>query len=207
MGFSRQLIVGPHYSILKSQNDNNKMNLEKEIRNTDHSREKRSYFANLILQNQELLPQLMKICHLVDDEISCKASWGLEYTCKNNLEAILPFLDSFITLLPKVHLDPAVRPVAKVCEYLILDYYKNKNPKIRKYLNATYREKIVEACFEWLITDQKVAPKVYSMTSLYLLGTEFDWVHPELKIILENNYYKGSAAYKARSRMILKKLG
>ncbi|WP_378176144.1 hypothetical protein [Aquimarina sp. SS2-1] len=44
------------------------------------------------------------------------------------------------------------------------------------------------------------------MTSLYLLGTEFDWVHPELKITLENNYHSGSAAYQARSRMILKKL-
>ncbi len=182
------------------------MNLEDEIRNTDHSREKRSYFANLILQNQELLPQLIEICHLVDDKISCKASWGLEYICKDNLDAILPFLESFVILLPKVHLDPAVRPIAKICEYLILGYYKYKNPKIREHLIVRYREKIVEACFEWLITDQKVAAKAYSMTSLYLLGTEFEWVHPELKVTLENNYYKGSAAYKARSRMILKKL-
>ncbi|WP_299222361.1 adenylosuccinate lyase [uncultured Aquimarina sp.] len=182
------------------------INLEEEIRNTNHSREKRNHFANLILRNPELLPQLIEICHQVDDEISCRASWGLEFLCKNNLEAILPHLDSFIKLLPLVHQDPAVRPVAKICEYLILAYYKKKSTEVRKHLIATHREKITEACFDWLISDQKVAPKAYSMTSLYLLGTEFDWVHPELKITLENNYHDGSAAYKARSRMILKKL-
>ncbi|MHA7059741.1 adenylosuccinate lyase [Aquimarina sp. M1] len=182
------------------------INLEEEIRNTNHSREKRNYFANLILHNPELLPQLMEVCHLVDEEISCKASWGLEFLCKKNLETILPYLDSFIYLLPKVYQDSAVRPVAKICEYLILAFYKSKNPEVRKHLKPLYREKITEACFDWLITDQKVASKAYSMTSLYLLGTEYDWVHPELKSIIENNYHKGSAAYKARSRMVLKKL-
>ncbi|WP_299440978.1 adenylosuccinate lyase [uncultured Aquimarina sp.] len=182
------------------------INLEEEIRNTNHSREKRNHFANLILQNPELLPQLLETCNKVDDEISCKASWGLEFLSKNNLEAILPYLDSLIPILPRVHQDPAVRPIAKICEYLTLAYYKDKNAAVRKHLTATHREKITEACFDWLISDQKVAPKAYSITSLYLLGTEFDWVHPELKITLERNYHDGSAAYKARSRMILKKI-
>ncbi|MDH7444079.1 adenylosuccinate lyase [Aquimarina sp. 2201CG14-23] len=182
------------------------INLKEEIKRTNHSREKRNEFANLILQNPKLLPQLLEICSQVDDEISCKASWGLEFLSKNNIEAILPYLDSLMPILPTVYQDPAVRPIAKICEYLTLAYYKSKNPEVRKQLTSTHREKITEACFDWLISDQKVAPKAYSMTSLYLLGTEFDWVHPELKITLENNYSIGSAAYKARSRMILKKL-
>ncbi|WP_027393812.1 hypothetical protein [Aquimarina latercula] len=182
------------------------INLEEEIKNTNHSREKRSHFANLILQNPELLPQLIEICNQVDDEISCRASWGLEFLCKKKLEAILPYIDAFVELIPKVHQDPAVRPMAKICEYLILAYYKEKLPVVREMLSTLHLEKITETCFDWLISDQKVAPKAYSMTSLYLLGTEFDWIHPELKIILENNYHSGSAAYKARSRMILKKI-
>ncbi|MGY3794304.1 adenylosuccinate lyase [Aquimarina sp. 433] len=182
------------------------IDLEENIRKTNHSREQRNYFANLILDNPELLPQLLAICHQVDDEISCRASWGLEFLCKKRLDAILPYLDSFTEILPKVHQHPAVRPMAKICEYLIIAYYKEKNPIVQESLTTPYREKITEACFDWLISDQKVAAKAYSMTSLYLLGTEFDWVHPELKVTLENNYHQGSAAYKARSRMILKKL-
>ena len=182
------------------------IHLEEEIRNTNHSREKRNYFAHLILQNPELLPQLLSICHQIDDEISCRASCGLEFLCKKNLETILPYLDSITTLFPIVYKDPAVRPLAKICEYLTVSYYKNKNQKVIKHLTLQHREKITEACFDWLISNQKVAAQAYSMTSLYLLGTEFDWIHPELKITLENNYQDGSAAYKARARVILKKI-
>ena len=160
------------------------INLEEEIRNTNHSREQRNHFANLILQNPVLLPQLLEICHLVDDEISLRASWGLEFLSKKKLETILPYLDSFISLLSKVYQHPAVRPTAKICEYLTLAYYKYKNTEVRQYLTITYREKIAETCFDWLITNQKVAAKAYSMTSLFLLGTEFDWIHTELKITL-----------------------
>ncbi|WP_103072243.1 adenylosuccinate lyase [Aquimarina sediminis] len=173
----------------------------------NHSREKRSSFANLILDNPALLPELLAICAQVDDEISCRASWGLEFFCKNNLEAIMPHLDYLIHIASKVYKHSAVRPMAKIFEYLIIAYYQKKVPVIKQSLTTAHREKITEICFDWLITDQKVAPKAYSMTSLYLLGTEFGWVHPELKITLENNYNTGSAAYKARSRMVLKRLG
>ncbi len=182
------------------------ISLEEVLDDVNHSREKRNYFANLILDNPELLPELLTICARVDDQISCKASWGLEFLCKNNLDAILPYLDEIMVFIPEVHQHPAVRPMAKIYEYLIIAYYQKKSPSVKKHLTLVHREKITETCFDWLITDQKVAAKAYSMTSLYLLGTEFDWVHPELKITLENNYSAGSAAYKARSRMVLKKL-
>ncbi|EZH71318.1 adenylosuccinate lyase [Aquimarina atlantica] len=181
--------------------------LEDVLHTVDHSREKRKYFANMVLDNPKLLPDLLNICARVDDEISCRASWGLEFLCKHDPTAILPYLDELINIVPNVYQHPAVRPMAKIFECLSIAYYKKKNPKVRAALTTQHREKITELCFDWIITDQKVAPKAYSMTSLYLLGTEFDWVHPELKITLENNYNTGSAAYKARSRMVLKKIG
>ncbi|GGX30480.1 hypothetical protein [Aquimarina muelleri] len=178
-----------------------------ELLNTiDHSRDKRKYFADLILKHPELLPELLSICALVEDEISCRATWGLEFLCKNNLNSILPYLDEILQFTPAIYRHPAVRPMAKIFEYLSIDFYKKKSPKIQKHLSTKHREKITEICFDWLITDQKVAAKAYSMTSLYLLGTEFNWVHPELKIVLENSYHSGSAAYKARARMVLEKI-
>ncbi len=182
------------------------ISLEEMLDTIDHSRKKRSYFANLMLDNPALLPELLTICEKVDDEISCRAFWGLEFLCKKNLNAILSYLDRLITIAPTVYQHPAVRPMAKIFECLTIAFYQKKSPDVKRSLTKTHREKITEICFDWLITDQKVAPKAYSMTSLYLLGTEFDWVHPELKITLENNYNAGSAAYKARSRMTLKKL-
>ncbi len=180
--------------------------LEEILHTIDHSREKRSFFAQLVLENPEILPELLTVCAKVDDPISCRAAWGLEFLCKNNLDTILPYLDELIVLIPRVYQHPAVRPMSKIYEYLTVEYYQKKSLPVRQYLTLPHREKITETCFDWLITDQKVAAKAYAMTSLYLLGTEFDWVHSELKITLENNYSSGSAAYKARSRMILKKI-
>jgi len=67
-------------------------------------------------------------------------------------------------------------------------------------------EQMGAACFDWLIGEHKVAAKAYSMTSLLLLGHRFEWIHPELKMVLQQNYSSGSAAYKARARITLSKL-
>lgn len=44
------------------------------------------------------------------------------------------------------------------------------------------------------------------MQALFELGKEFDWIHPELKQIIQNNYENELPAYKARARMVLKSL-
>lgn len=180
--------------------------LEEIVASVNHSREKRGHFAAMVVDNPALLPELLDICERVDDNITCRASWGLEFVSRYKLDAILPHLDRILVLLPKVYRHSAVRPMAKICEYLIVSYYSKTTNLTQKYLTDTHRQQITEACFDWLITDQKVAPQAYSMTSLYLLGTEYDWIHSELRIILEKNYHQGSAAYKARSRMILDKI-
>ncbi len=183
------------------------ISLEETLRTIAHSREQREYVSKHIEDNPHLLPELLDLCMLANDTISCRASRELEILCKKNLRVIFPFLDQLLQIASKAYRDPAVRPMAKIFELLTLGYYHKKSTEIRKYLTREHREKITEICFDWLITDQKVAAQAHSMTSLYLLGTEFDWIHPELKMILENNYNKGSAGYKVRSRGILKNIG
>ena len=180
--------------------------LYKELSDVDHSREKRQFYANLIMAEPEILPQLLEIVFRVDDKLSCKAAWLLEFACGQNLELILPYLEQFTSSINKVHLDPAVRPVAKVCEYLTKSYYTDQNQKVKAALLLTHRERITETCFDWLINDAKIAPKAYAMNSLFLLGTEFNWIHPELKTIIERDYQIQSSGFKSRAREILLKL-
>lgn len=183
-----------------------KAQLYKELNYVNHSREKRLYYANLINANPKLIAPLLEILFTVDDKISCRAAWVFEFTCGENLSLIIPYLDTFTANLSKVHLDSAVRPVAKVCEYITNAYYKNTNPAIKKHLTHNHRERIVEACFDWMINDEKVAPKAYSMQVLYLYGKDFDWIHPELAMILQNDFAKQSSGYKARAKKLLKKI-
>ena len=180
--------------------------LYKELNYVNHSREKRLHYANLIIDNPDLIPKLLEILFMVDDKISCRAAWVFEFMCGEKLEASIPYLDQFTEQMNRVHLDPAVRPVAKVCEYLIKAYYSKTNNKIKTSLLPKHKEKIVEACFDWMINDEKIAPKAYAMNTLFLLGNDIDWIHPELAMILERDFQMQSSGFKARARHILKKI-
>jgi hypothetical protein len=183
-----------------------KEELYKELSYVNHSRENRKKYALLIISNPDLIPKILDILFQVNDKISCRAAWLLEFVARENLDSILPYLDRFTKEMETVHLDPAVRPIAKICEYLIQAYYDKNNNHTKDYLNALHKERIIEISFDYMITDQKVAVKAYSMNSLFLLGIEYDWIHPELITILKKDFNTNSAAYKARARQLLRKL-
>lgn len=180
--------------------------LYKELNYVNHSREKRLFYAHLMQDNPNLVPKLLDILFTVDDKISPRAAWVFEFMCNHNIETIIPYLDTFTANLHKVHIDSAVRPVAKICEILVTAYTSKLDNNIKNVLTATHKERIIETCFDYMINDEKVAAKAYSMTTLFLLGKEYDWIYPELARILEDDFSKQSAAFKARARHILKKI-
>lgn len=176
--------------------------LYRELDYVNHSREKRAYYAKLIIEKPELLELVLEILFLVDDPLSNRAGWLAEFVIKEDITILFPHLTYFTNNMTTVYQDSALRPIAKICENLTISYYKKQDPLTRKHLTKKHRSKIVEAGFDWMITDQKVAVKAYTMTTLYYLGTEFKWVHPELQRIMEEGYEDGSAAFKARSRYV-----
>jgi len=180
--------------------------LYKSLHYINHSREKRAEMAELILENPELINPLMAIAFTIDDPISSRACWVMEFSAKENLSYLFPYLNTFTQNLKRVYLDSSVRPMAKICEYLMVAYFSKIPNETQMVLDETHLNRVTCACFDWLIGNHKVATQAYSMTCLVLLGKKFDWIHPELKMILEQNYAVGSAAYKARARMTLSKI-
>ena len=180
--------------------------LYKELSNVNHSREKRLLYANLVIENPDLVPKLLDILFRVNDKASPRAAWVFEFMCNQNIKHIIPFIETFTLNIHKVHIDSAVRPVAKVCELIAKSYVSKTDTKIKEALTSVQKERIIETCFDYMITEQKVAPKAYSMTTLFMFGKEYDWVYPELTIILERDFAMQSAAFKARARQILKKI-
>ena len=73
-------------------------------------------------------------------------------------------------------------------------------------LTQEQEHNLIEALIDRLIQDEKVAAKVYAMKALFVLGKKYDWVHEELKTIIEQDYSNHSAAYQAATRNLLKKL-
>ena len=184
----------------------NSEELYESLNYVDHSREKRKEMAQLIVNNPQLVAPLLDVAFTVDDPISTRACWVLEFTAKEKLSYLFVHLDYFTSKIKEVHLDSSVRPIAKICEYLTISYFSENKNETKNVLTANHQERIATACFDWLIGNHKVAAKAYSMTSLFLLGKKFSWIHPELKLVLEQNYASGSAAYKARARTTLAKI-
>jgi hypothetical protein len=127
----------------------------------------------------------------------------LENVTKKSLHAIVNHLNQIVLLLPNLHLESSIRPAAKICELLMKAYFGKKPHVTHIEVTENQLRCIAEAAFDWLIGNHKVAPWAHSMTILLLLGKKIDWIHPELRLILNQNYPTTGAAYKARARMTL----
>jgi len=166
--------------------------------------EHRSFLVKSCLKNPTLVAILLDFMSTIDDENSTFSARILELSCKENLELVLPFLDEFCALLSKVKFDGAIRPCAKICELLMITYFLRNNIYYRNSVTDIHLEKIIEAGFDWMITDKSIAIQAYTMQTLYLLGTKYDWIHSELALIIEKDIPTGSTGYKNRGRKVLR---
>ena len=158
----------------------------------------REFIRDYVFENPEKLQYLMEIGLNEKDKIHIKACWSLELILEIKLELILPFLDDFLAKIGHYKDDSAIRSISKICMFL------SKSKTIK--LSENQETKIIETCLDWLIQDEKVAAKAYSMITLYNFGKKYSWINEELKTILSQDFFKHSAAYKAAAKEILKKL-
>lgn len=182
----------------------NEQFLIEQLENIENAkRENRLRIANLVLENKELFPFLINITFECENKISIKAAWILEFVCIEKLEWIIPYLDFFTENIKNLKFDSAVRPNSKICNFLAIAYNSRKQNQIQESLSKTHIDAIIETGFDWMISSFKVATKAYAMNFLFLLGKNYDWVHEELKLIIEQNMMNESAAYKARGKITL----
>tara|TARA_R110002124_G_scaffold265431_1_gene432188 strand:+ start:3040 stop:3621 length:582 start_codon:yes stop_codon:yes gene_type:complete len=167
-------------------------------------RENRNKVANIVYNNKELFKHLVSLTFEVDDKISIKAAWILEWICTHeSVLWILPYLEEFTQNISRLHFDSAIRPCAKICEQIATAYTsKNKN-EFQSALTQEQINTIVETGFDWLITPQKIAVRAYTMTTLYLFGLQKDWIHTELEYLITTKIIKESKGCKARGTFIL----
>ncbi|MBK0370977.1 hypothetical protein [Flavobacterium agrisoli] len=167
-------------------------------------RENRLKCAQEILDNPYLFAELISICFSPDDANHHKACWILEFVAYEELIWLQPHLDFFCSNLKILKDESAIRPIAKVIQLLVKSHYRKDENGIS--LSEENLQNCIEVSFDWLINDVKVATKAYSIRTLYLLGNHYDWIHPELQLILNKDFGNHSAAYKAVAKEVLKKI-
>lgn len=173
------------------------------IRNVTAHRKSRDENKNFVLSHREYLEDLIRFSFDAADLDSHKACWILEFVAYERVSWLQPHLDFICSHLGILKDESAIRPIAKICQLLVTSHF-NKDSEI--ILSQIQLQQITEACFDWLINDTKVAPKAYSIRTLYALGKHFDWIHPELKIIIDKEYSQQSPAYKAVAKQILPRI-
>ncbi|TDW47041.1 hypothetical protein EV144_10557 [Flavobacterium sp. 270] len=167
-------------------------------------RENRLKAAQYILENKDYFDELVKICFSPSDKNNHRACWILEFVSYEELIWLQPYVDFFCENLKHLKEESSLRPIAKVLQHLVKSHYKKAENCI--LLSEENLQHCIEVSFDWLINDTKVATKAYSIRTLYVLGNYYDWIHPELKIIIEKDYADHSAAYKAVAKEVLKKM-
>jgi hypothetical protein len=178
--------------------------LYERVRNCSAHRKPRDENKDYILANPAEFAHLVAFAFDVADKDSHKACWILEIVAYEKLEWFMPPLDFICANLSKLNDESAIRPISKICQLLVAAHFGKSKSSIS--LSQEQLQKITEADFDWLIGDTKVAAKAYAMRTLFEIGKHVDWIHPELKTILDKDYQHHSAAYKAAAREILKKL-
>ena len=171
-----------------------------ELEKVSALRKNRMRVAKLVLEDPTNLKALINIVFDVDNQVSLKAAWVLEFVVKENVDFITPFLDVFVSNMKRVHFGGAVRSTAKITQ--LITEQNNK----KQFITSKQKEILIEVAFDWIISNHKVAIKAYSMRILFLLGKTENWVHDELKMIIVKNIINESAAYKARGRTTLKQI-
>ncbi|MEO8535821.1 MAG: hypothetical protein ABI441_18840 [Flavobacterium sp.] len=167
-------------------------------------RENRLKVAQDVLENKLFFDELVSVCFSPADKNNHKACWILEFVSYEELNWLQPHLDFFCSNLKILKDESAIRPIAKVVQLLIKSHYKKNESSI--LLSEENLQDCIETSFDWLINDVKVATKAYSIRTLYVLGNHYNWIHPELQIILNKDYAIHSAAYKAVAKEVLKKI-
>jgi len=161
--------------------------------------------AKIIINEKTLIKELVYYVFKTENKLSIKAAWILEWICShNNIDYIIPHLTYFCDNLHKLKFDSSKRPCAKVCELLAISYTEKQPNLIQQKLSANNIEKIIETGFDWLITEQKIAVKAYTMTTLYLFGKNSNWIHSELYTIIQKDVIHQSKGCEARGKKIMK---
>jgi len=170
------------------------------------ARQNRLIAAQYFLDNPSEFLFLLQKTFDPDYKYHHKAAWVLEFVLDKNFDLLLPYLDFFTSNISKLQNDSAIRPIAKICEWIAIKYSHKNSKQLQTILSQKHITAIIETGFDWLIGDYKVATKAYTMHTLYMLGKLPDapkWIHQELRTVIAERMEVESAAFKSRGRKIL----
>jgi hypothetical protein len=175
--------------------------LFKNVAESSARRESRAGNAAFVLDHPHLANDLIALALDVSDKNHFKACWILEIVLEKDIRLMASKLDDFCHSLLLFTNESALRSVAKICMLCTQNLKKDAS-----FLSEKQITQITEACFQWVITEEKVAVKAYAIRALFETGKVLDWVYPELVPVLEHGFSSHSPAYKVVAKEVMGKI-
>jgi hypothetical protein len=170
----------------------------KRIDTSNASTDCRNGLRDFVLQNPAYLDELISLALDTSYKNHYKGVWILEMIAEKQAELLSGYIDPICIAFPKIKNDSAIRGMSRVAFFL--------GTATHLSLTEGQEEKIIEICLDWLIRDERVAPKVYAMKALEYFAKKHCWIKNELLDIIDKDYAGQSAGYKAAAREVLKKI-
>lgn len=160
----------------------------------EHSRANCDTIVNWIGDRQERFDELFQLFLCDEYRVVQHAAWPLSYAVINHSQLIKKHFAKLINNLSKPGIHVAVK---RNTMRLLQDIDIPKG----------YHGKIMDACFNYIAAPtEPVAVKAFSLTVLEKLSGEYPAIIPEIKLLIEENYERETAAFRVRAKKFLKKI-
>lgn len=157
----------------------------------EHSRANTDAIANAIGNNAVEFKKIIDIVYNEKAPLPQRASWLLSTMNDKHPDLLLPYISLFISTIKKIKPDGIKRNMVAVLA----------SSKISKNLQG----KLVNLCFDLLLSSEEtVVVKVHAMQAIANIAKHHPELQNELKVAIEDQLPKTSAAFHARARRILK---
>lgn len=158
------------------------------------SKEARDDLMYYVLE-QDLLAEFIEFLSSNDERLRAKCSWVLQQITDDYPEALLPFSDTLIHLLPNYTSDAEKRFVMRYFNFQPLPKNEDELAQLMNY------------AFDWLMDPKEaIAQRAFAMTTLYLISEVVPEIKNELAVTIEAQTEFGSSGFKNRAKHILERL-
>lgn len=161
---------------------------------SEHSKSNTSRIVKWVGNNQQRFDELFNLFLNDEYRVVQRAAWPMSYCVIEHPSLIKKHFGKLLSNLSKPNLHDAVK---RNTLRLLQDIEIPKR----------YHGKVMDRCFGYISTPgEPVAVKAFSLKVLSNLSQVYPDIIPEIKLMIEENYNRETAAFKSRAKQFLKVL-
>jgi len=159
----------------------------------EHSKEQALKIATYACNSQGNFKELMRCFMDEEYRVAQRAAWSVSWAARKKPEMILPHIQEIVSQLKRKDVHAAViRNSVRILEDIDIP--------------EEFHGEVMDACFSFIESPSTpVAIKAFSLKTLDNLSRYYPDIKAELKLIIEERWETGSAAFRSRAKKIMAK--